>query len=274
MTDPYARPADQPADGEVTIPLVPDAGFTQPSQPPFADETLVDPLGPSPWASGGQDFGYTPTPGYSTPTPGSSTSAGSQPPDAGGYPGAADYWRGPTTADEMNQPQASGPGAGQPYVQPTYQPSPAPPVGPHSQAQTGYAQPHPGHTEPIASAVYQPYPQAGQSNAPQWPAVVPDPVRPEYGYHYGPGVAATDHPNAIPALVLGIIGLVLFPLVAPVAWHLGAKGQREARLDPNRWRASGALAAGKVLGIIGTTLMGLGVLFVVFIIMALVVVGA
>lgn len=270
MTDPYARPADQPADGEVTIPLVPDSGYAQPSQPSFGEETLVDPLRPNPGAPGGQDFGYTPTPGYGNPS-------GSHPPAAGGYPSAADYWRGPTAGAEAPQPQAggSGAGAGQPYVQPTYQPNPAPPVGSHNQPQPGYApQPQPGYAEPGTSTVYQPYPQAGQPTGPQWPAVVPDPVRPEYGYSYGPGPGAVQHPNAVPALVLGIIGLVLFPLVAPVAWHLGAKGQREARLDPNRWRADGTLSAGKILGIIGTVFVAMGVLFVLFIIMMFVVAGS
>lgn len=268
MTDPFARPADQPADGEVTIPLVPDSGYAQPSQAPFGEETLVDPLASGPWSSGAQDFGYTPTPGYTAPGHGPATGGQSAP--VGGYPAAADYWRGPTPPPEVSQPQAAPP-AGQPYVQPTYQPHPAPPAG---HAQPGYGQPQPGYAEQAAPAVYQPYPQATQPAAPQWPATIQDPVAYDYGYSYGYGPAAVDHPNSIPALVLGIIGLVLFPLVAPVAWHLGAKGQREARMDPNRWRASGALTAGKILGIIGTVFMGMVVLFFIVIIGMVITFGA
>ena len=261
MTDPYARPADQPAEGEVTIPLVPDSGYAQPSQSPFGEETLVDPMAPSPWASGAQEFGYTPTPGH----PAASVT---EPSAASGYPPAGDYWHRPAAP---TPPQSGAPGTGQPYVQPTYQPDPAQPSSTASHPQSGYGQPQAGYAESAPATVYQPYPRVGQPAAPQWPAAVSDPVPYNYGYNYGPGPAAVDHPNTIPALVLGIIGLVLFQPLAPLAWHLGAKGQREARLDPNRWRASGTLAAGKILGIIGTVFLGLGILFAMFIVFALVI---
>lgn len=99
----------------------------------------------------------------------------------------------------------------------------------------------------------------------------PGPPR-EYGY----GCSfdnATDHPNAIPALIMGIIGLVLFSPLAPVAWFLAAKGQREARLDPARWRPGGVIVAAKVLGIIGTVFLGLLALFIMFMIAAVVAAG-
>ena len=48
MTNPYARPYERPEDADLTIPLVPDSGYSQPSQPPFTEETLVDPLPQAP----------------------------------------------------------------------------------------------------------------------------------------------------------------------------------------------------------------------------------
>ncbi len=226
MTNPYARPADQPEE-DVTIPLVPDSGYASPAQQPFADETLVDPLGPNPWAAPrAENFGYTPTP----------APAAAQPPQ-GGYPTAAEYWQ---RSGVPQQPQApAAPAVGVPYAQPTF----------------------------------QGYPQDAQQAGQQWlPATVSDPVRPEYGggYSYNYRPAGAEHPNAIPALVLGIVGLVLFPLVAPLAWHLAAKGQREAALDPDRWRSGGMLTAGKILGIIGTVFLALGMLMIGFFILMIV----
>lgn len=278
MTDPYARPADQPAgdDNDLTVPLVPESGYAQPAQPPYSEETLVDPLAASPWArTPAQDFGYTPTPGRGTAPGSESGGSGFQTPPAGqGYPSAADYWRGVNA------------GAAQPGAAPA---PTAPAQSNYTQPQVGYSQPQPGYgasgypqpqypgsglaepANPAALAQYQPYPPAGQPQPPQWPAVIPDPGAHDYGY--SPNLAPSEHPNAIPALVLGIIGLVLFPLVAPVAWYLGAKGQREMRYDPGRWRPSGSLTAGKVLGIIGTSFMALGILIIMFFIFMILAAG-
>lgn len=117
----------------------------------------------------------------------------------------------------------------------------------------GYAQP--GYAEPDAvppvQAVYQPYP------APTMPAAAPlvasYPPPQAYGY-----VQLPEHPSAIPSLVLGLVGLVLaIPFASPIAWYLAARGQRESQLQPGRWRTSGMLTVGLVLGIIGTVIWGL-----------------
>mgnify|MGYP002682732276 CR=1 FL=1 len=52
--------------------------------------------------------------------------------------------------------------------------------------------------------------------------------------------------------MLGLIGLFLFPPLCPVAWYLGAKGQRDVKANPGQWRSGGLLTAGTVLGIMLT----------------------
>ena len=79
--------------------------------------------------------------------------------------------------------------------------------------------------------------------------------------------------QAIIALVLGILGVVCCPPVAPVAWYLGSKEEaiREARAAaappvPGRplgpiTGGAGVALVGKILGIIGTVMLVLGLLF-------------
>jgi hypothetical protein len=67
--------------------------------------------------------------------------------------------------------------------------------------------------------------------------------------------------QATAALVLGIVGLVLCGgILSPIAWYLGATEVRaieEGRRDPGGLQTANA---GKILGIIGTVLVGLAVL--------------
>jgi hypothetical protein len=80
----------------------------------------------------------------------------------------------------------------------------------------------------------------------------------------------TPSPSAYPeasqattALVLGILGIVTCPILAPFAWQIGTK-ELEAidagRRDPtNRTNAN----AGRILGIVGTVFIAIGILFFV-----------
>ena len=61
--------------------------------------------------------------------------------------------------------------------------------------------------------------------------------------------------NAVTALVLGILGIVLCPLLGPVAWVLGRKGEQEVDAAGGAVGGRGMATAGKVLGIIGTFLI-------------------
>ena len=273
MTDPYAG---QP-DADQTIPLVPDGGYALPTEPPV-EATLVDPLAGDPWSSGpGLGAAAAPTaPIPATPDPVAPVQPAAQAPAATprAEPAAPAAWPQPAApgvsapAPTWGYPLAADYGTTSAFVPPaplaaSSQPAPVPPAHP-TQRPLADAFPEPdGPVATIGTTPYAASPYAGQ----QWPATIPDPVNHDYGYAYG-GNTATDHPNATPSLILGIIGLALFLPAAPVALYLASKGLREARYDPARWRTGGTIAAGRILGIIGTVLMALIVAFFVFVVMA------
>ena len=58
--------------------------------------------------------------------------------------------------------------------------------------------------------------------------------------------------NAVTALVLGILGIVLCPLLGPVAWSLGRKGEMEIDSSGGAVGGRGLATAGKILGMVGT----------------------
>ncbi len=81
--------------------------------------------------------------------------------------------------------------------------------------------------------------------------------------------------RATTVLVLGILGLVLCALCAPIAWVMANKdiAQMNAGLmDPSGLEQT---KAGKICGIIGTILLILGTVFaILYIVFAVVIVGA
>lgn len=257
MTSPYARPVEPPEDAsaDATIPLVPEYGYDQPTQPPFAEETLVEPLSTSQRPDlYGEQYGYTPTPT-------------SHQPAAAGYPSAADYWQGATAASAGTSPASTHE---QPYRQPTYDQPRAAGSG-SAQPNTGYAQPMPAqsnYTQPgYASGSYvEPSGPAG-SIAPQ-PAyqAYPTPAQvPAVPYTYGYQQSLPDHPSATTTFVLSLIGIFVLQILSPIAWYLGAKAQREVKANPGRWRSGGLLTAGTVIGIIGTVFMAVIAVFLLFV---------
>jgi mannose/fructose/N-acetylgalactosamine-specific phosphotransferase system component IIC len=64
--------------------------------------------------------------------------------------------------------------------------------------------------------------------------------------------------EAVTALVLGILGIVCCGLVAPVAWYLGQNELRAIRLGQASAAGEGMAMAGRILGMIGTALLILG----------------
>jgi hypothetical protein len=266
MTDSYARPRDD--SGDATIPIVPDAGYAPTEHLPFAEETLVDPAGRSGslWsADSGLDLsapGYGET--YSSQPPAAPAPQASYPPPSL-YPTPAAY-----TSSSYSQPQT---GYGQPAAQTNYvQPQVAPQQPYRPTATRGFAEPS-GAADTIGPQnIYQGYPTAPTTQPaqqqPAWPAVIQDPVGYDYGYSNPANLS--EHPNAVLSLVLGLIGLFFFQLLSPVAWYLAAKGRREMAAFPGRWRPSGSLTAGLVLGIIGTVFLGLAVAFIVGMIMLMI----
>ena len=142
------------------------------------------------------------------------------------------------------------------YAQPSY-PQPQPQPGPSASSSAGYPNPT-GYAQPTG------YPQApyGQSSGYSQPAQAgyPEPSgyagygqematqqQQPYGYGYP---MAPDHPSSTVVLVLGLIGMFLFPLTAPFAWVMGSKARAEMKAYPGRWGSSGTLTVGWVLGII------------------------
>jgi hypothetical protein len=152
-----------------------------------------------------------------------------------------------------------GPQPGVAYQQPSappYRPEPQRPPQPAYQSQPGYPPQPPYQTpQPSEPTMYEPY----QPYTPPTPAV----------YNYPLAVtAAPEHPNAVASLVLGIAGVFVLPVLAPVAWIVAGRGRREMARYPGRWSASGSLTAGYVLGIIGTLVWGALVALLVLIVLA------
>lgn len=97
-----------------------------------------------------------------------------------------------------------------------------------------------------------------------------------------PQAAATDDPfaapppanepgrrnaeGAIPALILGIVGLVFCPLVAPFAWFLGRKAERLVDASNGTLSGRGEATAGKILGIVACVLMIVGIVLLIVLI--------
>ncbi len=251
MTDQSDMPVSQA--GDSTVPLVPDHGYAQPEVPPLEDA----------WP----DFSYddparTALFDASEPTVevGSAASATGSYAGTAPLPSADPGWAGQYVPQPTTPLPPMNPQPGATYQQPTYQQPPAPSA---YQPQSAY-QPLPTHAalppyqagqdpEPSMYAAYQPY---------QTPAPVP------YAYPMAAPVGL-EHPNAVASLVLGIAGLFVLPILAPVAWFVAGRGRREMRQYPGRWAPSGSLTAGFVLGVIGTLLWGaLTALLVLFVVLA------
>ena len=143
---------------------------------------------------------------------------------------------------ERDQPTQGQPGSGQPsYGQPSY--------GQPPQGQPGYGSPDYGSPD-YGSPQYG-SPQYGQP--------------PAYGNAPYPGDAGMyrEPSQAVLALVVALIGLFVFQIISPVAWVIAnreIKGIDQGRRNPTN---RGMAVAAKIIGIIGTVLLVLGVLLVV-----------
>lgn len=77
----------------------------------------------------------------------------------------------------------------------------------------------------------------------------------------GSSATGTASTQAITALVLGILGVLCCHPLAPVAWYLGSTEVGAIRQGRASVAGEGFAMAGKILGIIGTVILGLGLLF-------------
>lgn len=82
--------------------------------------------------------------------------------------------------------------------------------------------------------------------------------QPPYGYRQP--AYAPKHPSATTALIVGILGVALCSIAAPFAWSIGGKALREIDQSGRQYTGRGEAQAGKILGIIGTVFLILGVL--------------
>lgn len=150
-------------------------------------------------------------------------------------------------SDQPGNPYGSTPGEGEgkepnpnPYGQPTGtpygQPSFDKPQDPYGQPPAYGQQPNPYGATPG-------YPQQGYP-------------QPNYGTQQKQSQATT-------ALVLGILGLLCCGFLAPVAWIMGQKSVREIDASGGALGGRGEAKAGQVLGIIGTVIIVLALIWVV-----------
>lgn len=150
------------------------------------------------------------------------------------------------------------------------QPAPLPPPPPPSGAPLPGAYPPPplpGYPPQYGPPQTQPYPPQGYPAPPGFappPYMVPNP----YGY-------PRDHPQAGLALGLGLGGLIggfftlgLAFLISPFAWYIGHRARTGVKQNPGIYHAEGNATAGMVLGIVGSVLLVLAILFWIFVIIA------
>ncbi|MCH7664694.1 MAG: DUF4190 domain-containing protein [Acidobacteria bacterium] len=78
----------------------------------------------------------------------------------------------------------------------------------------------------------------------------------------GAAPASSNRPTI--ALVLGILGVVCCGLVAPVAWFMGSAELKAIRAGSAPAAGEGLAKAGMILGIIGTVLLLVGLLWIFF----------
>jgi hypothetical protein len=71
-------------------------------------------------------------------------------------------------------------------------------------------------------------------------------------------------PGAVAALVLGILGILVCPLLGPFAWMYGRRGEAAADASGGLLAGRGMATTGKVLGIVGTLFIVLLLVAAVF----------
>lgn len=79
-----------------------------------------------------------------------------------------------------------------------------------------------------------------------------------------PGTLPQQSSRAVVAVVLGVLGIICCGLLAPVAWYLA--GEELKHIDAGRLPETnrGMAQVAKILGIIGTILLALALLWLVF----------
>jgi len=121
------------------------------------------------------------------------------------------------------------------------------PQGQNPQGQGPYGQDPQGQS---------PYGQAPQGQSPYGQ----NPYGGQPAYQGGP--TTPNHPQATTILVLGILSIVCCSFLGPVAWVMGSKAIKQIDASGGQYGGRDQVKVGKILGIIGTVLLVLGVLVV------------
>ena len=135
-------------------------------------------------------------------------------------------------------------------------PPPPPPGGyaPPPPVQTGtYSPPSAGSYPPSAGGYGPPGAQGDR------PYASDAPPPPAFGQQYG---AMAPSVNGTTILVLGILGVVCFQILGPIAWIMANNALKTLDQYPYADQSQrGTVVAGRIMGIIGTVFLGLGVLY-------------
>jgi hypothetical protein len=133
--------------------------------------------------------------------------------------------------------------------------SDTPPPPPHGADPNEPPPPTTPYQQPYQQQPYQqqPYQQGQQPGVPYG--------APQYTSAYG--AAAPDHPQATTVLILGILGIVVCGILAPFAWVMGNRVVAEIDASNGQIGGRGNAQAGRICGIVGTVLIGIGLLFAV-----------
>ncbi len=70
------------------------------------------------------------------------------------------------------------------------------------------------------------------------------------------------------ALILGIVSVVCCSILGPVAFFIGNSSLTRIRASNGALGGAGLAQAGRILGIVGTVLLALGVLYVIVVVLA------
>jgi hypothetical protein len=121
----------------------------------------------------------------------------------------------------------------------------------------------PPQSQPQPQPWQEPQAQPPPWGAPQQPGYLP-PVQPQW-QQYQPGPPTPG--SATAALILGICGLVICPLIGgPLALIFGYKARKQINDAPDQYSGGGMALAGIIMGWIGTALTVLFILGIIAII--------
>lgn len=203
--------------------------------------------------AGGPDYGsgsdsYPPNP-FSRESAGTDSGLGSSPVSPSAEPtGIIGTPGGPPT--DSYAPPAGAAGPVDPY---------APPTGPQSIESS----------TPPSDPYQNPYEVGGAQPAYPTNPYQTNPYQ-TGGYNYGApspyGHFAQPHPKAVPALVLGIIGVAACSVAGVVGFVFGSKARREIDADPTRYSNRSTATAGWVLGIISIVFLVIQVLYILLVV--------